>query len=293
MEVIVVPNGSDDSWKTSLAPWATDPRVRVSHIDIAHGNAARNHGMSLATGKYIRFLDDDDYLLPGAAEQLSHIEKSNSDVSLACIDLVVDDGEVFRQWKPEPSKDFAICMLRPSRITHNCALLWRRNSISDCTWNLSQPMGQDTAWVLSIVRNLDLTLSQCFFTTGTWVHHKGQRVSTRGGTLEHNRVTAALLLDTVRGLKERGKLTDERKIAASEGLWYCIHNAFPLAPCYWSRNIHYAKLLAPNVRPTSRYFSPPMRYFPPALIEWLALPYRLLRINQNKRARKKGLLPPW
>ena len=73
-EVIVVPNGRDDSWKKSLLKWEHDPCVRVYPIAEAQGNRARNHGLALATGKYVRFLDYDDYLLHAAAEQLAAIE---------------------------------------------------------------------------------------------------------------------------------------------------------------------------------------------------------------------------
>src|SRR5690348_7668220 len=70
VEVIVVPNGDDDSWKQSMAAFNADGRVRIRSIAEADANLARNHGMSMARGKYLRFLDDDDYLLPAAAGQL-------------------------------------------------------------------------------------------------------------------------------------------------------------------------------------------------------------------------------
>ena len=65
VEIIIVPNGGDDTWKKSLADFLHNPKILVSPIEKGHANAARNHGLKLAKGKYIRFLDDDDFLLEG------------------------------------------------------------------------------------------------------------------------------------------------------------------------------------------------------------------------------------
>src|SRR5690606_21298027 len=80
VEVIVVPNGPDKSWRMALAPFQTDRRIRVAPVARAHANVARNHGLVLARGKYIRFLDDDDYLLPAASEQILALERSGHDL---------------------------------------------------------------------------------------------------------------------------------------------------------------------------------------------------------------------
>ena len=63
LEVIVVNNGSDDDTKTVLADIESrTSNVRVATIDKKGVSAARNTGMDLARGRYIAFLDADDYL---------------------------------------------------------------------------------------------------------------------------------------------------------------------------------------------------------------------------------------
>jgi glycosyltransferase involved in cell wall biosynthesis len=60
-EILVVDDGS----KEPFAPEHHDPRVSVIRLDPAHGVcAARNVGLSRATGTWITFLDDDDEISP-------------------------------------------------------------------------------------------------------------------------------------------------------------------------------------------------------------------------------------
>ncbi len=62
---------------TSLPPagWQQQPGVRVLSTHRRERCVARNAGAAVARGRYLHFLDDDDWLLPGALEawwQLSH-----------------------------------------------------------------------------------------------------------------------------------------------------------------------------------------------------------------------------
>jgi glycosyltransferase involved in cell wall biosynthesis len=294
VEVIVVPNGPDGSWKSVAAGLAHESRVQWHPILTAHANVARNHGMDLARGKYLRFLDDDDYLFEAASRQCVQLDASDYDASLGGIDLVDDAGSMFQQWVSDATNDYVVSMLRPTRITHNCALLWRRQCVADRRWDTACSLGQDTAWALEIARDTDLSLLKFLPQTGAWVHHTGQRISKRTDALGHNQTTVGILINAISGLEKRAALTDDRRIAAAQGVWQCIHNAFPLAPRYWSRVITYVLQLAPESRPDDKaYMSSPLKHLSPWLAEWLMTPHRLARFRRRERARAKGLLPPW
>lgn len=62
-EVIVV---NDRGNPLAEAPWQQDPRVRIVTTQKRNRCVARNVGAAVARGRYLHFLDDDDYLLPGA-----------------------------------------------------------------------------------------------------------------------------------------------------------------------------------------------------------------------------------
>ena len=89
VEVIVVPNGPDESWRETLRSYERNSAVRVVTVRESNGNIARNTGLAESKGEFVRFLDDDDYLIPeGAIRQYELIETSGVDVVSASIQLV-------------------------------------------------------------------------------------------------------------------------------------------------------------------------------------------------------------
>lgn len=52
------------------AEWQDDPRVRIVQTQRRNRCVARNTGAAIARGRYLHFLDDDDWLLPGAWKAL-------------------------------------------------------------------------------------------------------------------------------------------------------------------------------------------------------------------------------
>lgn len=64
-EVIVV---NDSAKPLPKADWHVSPRVRIINTNKCERSFARNSGAAIAKGKYLAFLDDDDWILPGALE---------------------------------------------------------------------------------------------------------------------------------------------------------------------------------------------------------------------------------
>lgn len=64
-EVLLIDDGSTDSSLTIAKKWATvHNNVKVFHQENQGQAAARNLGLDNAKGKYVMFVDSDDYLLP-------------------------------------------------------------------------------------------------------------------------------------------------------------------------------------------------------------------------------------
>lgn len=70
IEIIVIQNGSTDETAAEIARHANDPRLVVldSPVNLGPG-AGRNLGLHVARGKYVAFLDGDDWLEPDALAQ--------------------------------------------------------------------------------------------------------------------------------------------------------------------------------------------------------------------------------
>lgn len=107
-EIILVDDGSTDNSGAiadeilnthSQSPIA-NCQIKVVHQLNGGLSAARNTGISLATGKYILFVDSDDYLQPNTlGTLLNQAERDNLDVLRFRYQNVKESGEVFAPYK--------------------------------------------------------------------------------------------------------------------------------------------------------------------------------------------------
>jgi len=98
-EIVVVDDGSSDDTLAVLEK-ISDPRLVVVAQENAGPAAARNHGMRVATGEYIAFLDSDDVWYPDFLQQAENAYQSAPN-QLLYGQIIVDRG-VGRYWvKPD------------------------------------------------------------------------------------------------------------------------------------------------------------------------------------------------
>lgn len=99
IEVVVVNDGSTDKSLEIVNRFAeTDGRIRIINIPNGGVSNARNVGLSHAKGKWIQFLDADDWLEPDyltAATQL--LQESSADILFSAFNMVDTDGNVVRE----------------------------------------------------------------------------------------------------------------------------------------------------------------------------------------------------
>lgn len=87
LELILIDDGSaDESGKICDEYKIQDKRVKVIHEKNSGVSIARNVGINVAKGKYIGFVDSDDYLAPDMYESLyENLMKSHADVAICGI----------------------------------------------------------------------------------------------------------------------------------------------------------------------------------------------------------------
>jgi len=73
-EVIII---NDSGKALPEADWQQAKRVTVINTNKRERSIARNTGASAAKGKYLHFLDDDDWLVPGAYQHLYELSRSS------------------------------------------------------------------------------------------------------------------------------------------------------------------------------------------------------------------------
>ena len=96
-EYIIVDNGSTDRSGAIADEYAAkDSRIRVIHRERGNIGSGRNAGLESATGEYIAFIDDDDFVEPDFLEFLYNlITENEADVSICgATDKIFDEKRI-------------------------------------------------------------------------------------------------------------------------------------------------------------------------------------------------------
>ena len=161
-EIILVDDGSPDNCGKIADEYAAKfSHIRVIHQENGGLSAARNAGIDAAKGKYIQFVDSDDYLEPNVLGKL--VNRVQSD----CLDVLrfnyqnVDEG--YKVYKPNkesrPFMDYSesICkgvLFLNERLGYACyavQFLIRTSLIKDCLFK-EHILFEDTQWTPRILR---------------------------------------------------------------------------------------------------------------------------------------------
>ena len=93
IEIICIDDGSTDNSGKILEEYAQkDNRIKVIHQKNKGAAAARNEGLYIAQGKYLSFLDSDDFFELDMFERMYNCaEKYNTDI-VVCKSKIIDNG---------------------------------------------------------------------------------------------------------------------------------------------------------------------------------------------------------
>lgn len=95
LEIILVDDGSTDGAEIICDEYSkNDKRIKVIHKPNGGLSEARNVGIDIANGKYISFIDSDDYVENNYIELLyKSIKKNDADISVSSYMQVYNDGK--------------------------------------------------------------------------------------------------------------------------------------------------------------------------------------------------------
>jgi glycosyltransferase involved in cell wall biosynthesis len=133
IEIIVIDDGSTDASLDIIKSY--DKAITWEAGPNRGGNAARNRGFALSKGKYIQFLDADDYLLPEkVAHDAAFLEETGADVVFG--DKFIQEESPTPSIAPkryssqQPPKDDMLEALLSGFIVNTPTLFFRREVIS-------------------------------------------------------------------------------------------------------------------------------------------------------------------
>lgn len=143
LEIILVDNAStDDTLKTAHLAAEKDSRIKVYHTDDKGVSLARNLGLHKASGKYIAFMDADDYVKPDMHEYLLKLLKQSGADIAACNIFYINkhSSKVYNEKQTEKFlKDFdAIkeCLANPSIFVSVWNKLYKRETVENIRFPL-------------------------------------------------------------------------------------------------------------------------------------------------------------
>lgn len=103
LELIVIDDGSTDRSLTILESYrSSDFRVKIIKNTEKHGvSYARNIGIRASAGKFLCFLDSDDYLLPGSIEKrVNALEKNKAKIVYGNYLRLLPNGVFSKKYSP-------------------------------------------------------------------------------------------------------------------------------------------------------------------------------------------------
>lgn len=87
IEIICINDESPDNCDKILEEYAKkDSRIVVLNEKNSGQGSARNRGLEIARGKYIQFLDSDDFYEPTCCEEMYNLMEKHQDINVACFD---------------------------------------------------------------------------------------------------------------------------------------------------------------------------------------------------------------
>jgi glycosyltransferase involved in cell wall biosynthesis len=127
-EFIIVDDGSTDNSKEIIDSYI-DSRVRYIYQQNSERSTARNKGIDSSKGKYICFLDSDDYYMPDCLSVFSHRIKETKEPCAMFVSGIYEESEMGKQEKK---------LFDPKYIDHPLIYYWENTvltPISVCIHN--------------------------------------------------------------------------------------------------------------------------------------------------------------
>lgn len=292
VEVIVVDDGSDDNVSTALtARFGPTARLQIVRQEKQGACVARNRGLDLATGEFVKFLDSDDELLPGAlAQEIQAARRKGCDALLTGWEertLRADGTEDLarRRTCSAPDLKNGIDDMLLGHGPWTSAALYRTKFVRPLRWNPVWTKAQDWGWALTVclagARFVSLDISSSIY-----VQHEGARITSEGhAVLRSTRARQALLKMVETQLLAQRTLTPERRRRLAQYYYRDAQMLAELAPAEWRRIWVHCRELVPEFRPDE----------PNRLVRWFC---RLLGVRRGmtayvrakNRAKRLGLV---
>lgn len=164
LEIILIDDGSPDNCPKMCDEFKNaDNRIKVIHKQNSGVSSARNDALKIASGKYVAFVDSDDWIEPNMYEEMvSCAEKEDADLVFCRVREAYDDGtfnnlveENLDKIKNKEIK-YLFCNARKGcRLANLISTPWRtlykKEIVDGLKFNESLKYGEDLYFVLDAI----------------------------------------------------------------------------------------------------------------------------------------------
>lgn len=216
-EIILVNDGSVDKSQEIIEKYKKKYPNKIKAYTQKNSGIAttRNNGIKYSSGKYLFFIDNDDYIDSDYVETfVNEIEGRKCDVVIGGYRRVTEEGKILYQKQPIDSPWSKYMFITPwGRVYRKDALV--KNNISFLNLNIGEDVG------LNINANLKLKVETIPYTGYNWVDKKTSTSNTLHKGMKKN-VDFIPLLEEI---KEYSKSTKISKIEESLLEYFIIKTA--------------------------------------------------------------------
>lgn len=262
VEVLVVDDGSTEDIYGALKTHFADRMEAEGPSNLRYYRqpnqgacVARNEGLVRASGEFVKFLDSDDELLPGAlAEEVKTARQTGCEALLTSREerTYREDGTEDaskRRSRPVPDLSRGIDDMLEGKAAWTSAALYRTDFVRPLRWDPAWTKAQDWGWVLTVclagARFTSLNLPSCIYN-----HHAGERITNTGDlTIRSTRGRQFLLQMVERELRAQNALTGERKRKLAQYYYRDCQVLAQYDPAEWKRLWSHCEELCPGFRP--------------------------------------------
>jgi glycosyltransferase involved in cell wall biosynthesis len=248
-EVIVIDDGSTDKSLEIIKSFGN--KIYWESTSNQGGNVARNRLIQLSTGKWLQYLDADDYLLPNKVEkQINFMAKvPQADVIYSpSIFEYYRDGKSWQEVLPIPAPHDPWILLARWYLPQTGSPLWRKQAILDVGgWKDDQPCCQEHELYLRLL--MARKRFEYFPKSGSIYRQWSESTVCKRNLTEIHYQRLAIEEKIEHYLKTRGELNQLRRNAINQARFEC-------ARMIWLYNKQWATEVISQIHRNSSNFMP-------------------------------------
>lgn len=159
IEIVIVNDGSNDNSLDIISKYI-DKRIKIYYQENQGPSIARNTGIEKSTGKYIMFVDADDYIDIDMVRCMTENINNESNIIVMCDNSEIwedriDERKLFIDYNKRLCKEYVITEIATGKAGLVCGKLFSRNIVGDYNIRFDKniSMCEDQIFFLNIVKH--------------------------------------------------------------------------------------------------------------------------------------------